>query len=207
MSNSVDLDCNNAGRGVWLVKVPKYISQRWEKQKPMTEVGRLKITTDAKTGKPEILFNLSEEILKTDTSTPASSTSANVPKATQIPSDHKFAISDIQHQTLAVFSQDDNKYLAMEGTVVQKGECQPIANAHYMKLKRESIRIASQPTKVVQKIDRAVNNFKPINAHRSEPYLKEILKEICHYNAKNPHKNMWELKPQFRHYKKESSNN
>ncbi len=42
---SNELDCTNAGRGVWLVKVPKYISQRWEKQKPMTEVGRLKITT------------------------------------------------------------------------------------------------------------------------------------------------------------------
>lgn len=37
-----------------------------------------------------------------------------------------------------------------------------------MSLKKESIRIASQPTKIVQKIDRAVNNFKPINAHRSE---------------------------------------
>lgn len=35
-----------------------------------------------------------------------------------------------------------------------------------------------------------------------QPYLKEILKEICNYNAKNPHKNMWELKPQFRHYAK-----
>ena len=33
------------------------------------------------------------------------------------------------------------------------------------------------------------------------PFLKEILKEICNYNAKNPHKNMWELKPEFRHYK------
>lgn len=37
-----------------------------------------------------------------------------------------------------------------------------------------------------------------------QPYLKEILKEICNYNAKNPHKNMWELKPQFRHYKKDN---
>lgn len=160
---------------------------------------------------------------------------------------------------------------------MQKGECRPIANTHYMSLKRESIRKASQPSKVVQKIDRAVNNFKPINVHKSEieneqrkkaegkkmrddrdivkntlfasferhqyynikdleritkqpvvnwlnsryssadtvasssnpfsfsfshfqPYLKEILKEICNYNAKNPHKNMWELKPEFRHY-------
>lgn len=32
-------------------------------------------------------------------------------------------------------------------------------------------------------------------------YLKEILKEVCNYNLKNPHKNMWELKPEYRHYK------
>ena len=35
----------------------------------------------------------------------------------------------------------------------------------------------------------------------SQPYLKEILQEICVYNMKAPHKNMWELKPEFRHYK------
>ncbi|XP_031564995.1 general transcription factor IIF subunit 2-like [Actinia tenebrosa] len=35
-------------------------------------------------------------------------------------------------------------------------------------------------------------------------YLKSILKEIAHYNTKNPHKNMWELKPEYRHYEKES---
>ncbi|XP_028402996.1 general transcription factor IIF subunit 2-like [Dendronephthya gigantea] len=31
-------------------------------------------------------------------------------------------------------------------------------------------------------------------------HLKEILKSICIYNTKNPHKNMWELKPEYRHY-------
>lgn len=25
------LDCSNAGRGVWLVKVPKYIAKKWYK--------------------------------------------------------------------------------------------------------------------------------------------------------------------------------
>ena len=34
-------------------------------------------------------------------------------------------------------------------------------------------------------------------------YLKEILKDYCNYNLKNPHKNMWELKPEYRHYKKD----
>jgi transcription initiation factor TFIIF subunit beta len=32
-------------------------------------------------------------------------------------------------------------------------------------------------------------------------YLKKILKEVCDYNMKNPHKNMWELKKEYRHYK------
>ena len=34
-----------------------------------------------------------------------------------------------------------------------------------------------------------------------QTYLKEILKEICVYNMKAPHRNMWELKPEYRHYK------
>jgi len=253
-SNTIDLDCANASRGVWLVKVPKYISQRWEMQNPMTEVGRLKIKTEPD-GKLNIFFNLSDEIVKTDpnqnTSKASTSNSAPAPEPAQIPTAHHFSLSDIQHQALAVFSQDDKNTLALEGHIAQKGECRPIGDANYMKLKKESIRIASQPTKTVQKIDRAVNNFKPVAIHRSEienearkkaegkkmrddkdivqnklfaafekhqyynikdleritkqpvPYLKEILKEICNYNAKNPHKNMWELKPQFRHYKKD----
>lgn len=32
------------------------------------------------------------------------------------------------------------------------------------------------------------------------PYLKEIIKEVCDYNLKNPHRNMWELKKQYCHY-------
>lgn len=31
--NDKDLDCSNAGRGVWLVKVPKYIAKKWLKGK------------------------------------------------------------------------------------------------------------------------------------------------------------------------------
>ena len=34
-------------------------------------------------------------------------------------------------------------------------------------------------------------------------YLKEILREVCIYNTKYPHKNLWELKPEFRHYKQD----
>lgn len=33
-------------------------------------------------------------------------------------------------------------------------------------------------------------------------YLKEILKEICEYSVKNPHKNTWHLRAEYRHYEK-----
>jgi len=239
------LDCTNASRGVWLVKVPKYMNSRWQRASPMTEIGRLHITKGSN-GKPEILFNLSQELTKSETN--------EATKEALIPTEHQFAISDIKYQTLAVFSQksdDSCSVLALEGNVVQKGECRPIGNDNYMNLKKETIRQASQPTRTVQQLEKAVVNYKPIAAHKSEldfeskkksegkksredkdkvqdvlfsafekhqyynikdleritrqpiPYLKEILKEICHYNAKNPHKNMWELKPEFRHYNKE----
>ena len=47
-----------------------------------------------------------------------------------------------------------------------------------------------------------MNNFVMYNK-QPVTYLKEILKEVCVYNMKNPHKNMWELKPEYRHYKQE----
>ncbi|CAG4998396.1 unnamed protein product [Parnassius apollo] len=39
-----ELDLSNTGRGVWLVKVPKYIANKWEKAPGNIEVGKLKIS-------------------------------------------------------------------------------------------------------------------------------------------------------------------
>ena len=38
-----DVDLSNANRGVWLVKVPKYIADRWEGAKDGADVGKLRI--------------------------------------------------------------------------------------------------------------------------------------------------------------------
>ena len=38
-----ELDLNNAGRGVWLVKVPKYIANKWDKANGNIEVAKLTI--------------------------------------------------------------------------------------------------------------------------------------------------------------------
>merc|ERR1711988_901058 len=48
-------------------------------------------------------------------------------------------------------------------------------------------------------------NIKDLMQETKQPiaYLKEILKEVCNYSVKPPHRNMWELKPEYRHYKQE----
>lgn len=48
-------------------------------------------------------------------------------------------------------------------------------------------------------------NIKDLVTLTNQPisYLKEILKEICEYSVKNPHKNTWHLKPEYRHYSSE----
>ncbi|XP_035218577.1 general transcription factor IIF subunit 2-like isoform X2 [Stegodyphus dumicola] len=243
-----DLDCSNAARGVWLVKVPKYISSLWEKAPPLSEAGRLKITRTG--GKADIKFSLSDDMLKT----------SDGQVKTDIPKEHRFVISNIAHQTLAVFGSENGDSsdsgsgkLVLGGHVLQKGECRPLADQRYMNLKRESILKASQPERQVKQITKVVTSYKPVSDHKFNieyeqkkkaegrkarddkdkvmdmlfaafekhqyynikdlekitrqpvPYLKEILKEICNYNAKNPHKSTWELKPEYRHYKASES--
>ena len=36
-----------------------------------------------------------------------------------------------------------------------------------------------------------------------QTYLKEILTEVCTYKVNNPHRNTWELKREYRHYKED----
>ena len=102
------------------LQVPKYIAEKWEKASPLTEAGRIKISKLAN-GANDISFTLS-----------------NVNEEEKIPTDHKFVISNIQQQSLAVYSQPKavneegvecgQGKLCLEGSIVQKGECRPIGN-------------------------------------------------------------------------------
>ncbi|XP_050446841.1 general transcription factor IIF subunit 2 isoform X1 [Cataglyphis hispanica] len=266
-----ELDLSNAGRGVWLVKVPKYIANKWEKAPGNIEVGKLKITKNPGQ-KAEVSLKLSEAVLALKES-----------REEEIPKQHRLDVTTVTRQMLGVFSHVTRKFdiifkfavflaisiinltasassdaivpetekLFMEGRIVQKLECRPYADNCYMKLKLESIKRASVPQRQVQQLDRVVQNFKPVSDHKHnieyaekkkaegkkmrddrnavqdmlfaafekhqyynirdlvkitrQPivYLKEILNEVCNYNLKNPHRNMWELKPEYRHYKEE----
>uniref|UniRef100_T1IN73 General transcription factor IIF subunit 2 n=1 Tax=Strigamia maritima TaxID=126957 RepID=T1IN73_STRMM len=244
MSAEKDLDCGSATRGLWLVKVPKYISTRWNKSSSL-EVGKLaisKVVSPSAGSAIDVRFVLHDFVA-------AIKENAD---DTPIPKEHKLVLSNNNAQSLAVYSQCGDK-LSLEGKVVEKAECRPSHNdKDYMKLKKQSIFRASQPQRTVKQLDRIVNSYKPVSDHKNNiefeqmkksegkksredkdkvmemlfaafekhqyynikdlvritrqpiTYLKEILKEFCNYNLKNPHKNMWELKPEYRHYKEQS---
>ena len=59
--NKGDVELTHTNRGVWLVKVPKYISDRWEKAPANTEVGKLKIKK-VNGSKPEVNFTLADAV-------------------------------------------------------------------------------------------------------------------------------------------------
>ncbi|XP_043216617.1 general transcription factor IIF subunit 2-like [Amphibalanus amphitrite] len=239
------VDCSNAARGVWLVKVPKYISERWQSAPGSVEVGRLKITKSPGQ-KPNVSFSLSEAVLAMERE--------------PIPKEHRFVVSNVGGQTLGVFSQTqpsdrdavvpEREALAIEGKVIQRAECRPLGDASYMQLKRDKIKRAAQPGRRLKTIGDVVH-IKPVANHQHNidhqkrkkevgkkmrddkekvlamlfaafekhqfynikdlvritmqpvTYLKEVLSEVCNYNMKSPHRNMYELKPEYRHYSEE----
>lgn len=248
---SREVDLTAAGRGVWLIKVPKYLSEKWEKASGSCEVGKLRIAQPQfPNQKTKVMYTLNEQLAKPD---PGS--------VNTTPREHNFVLTGISSQNLSVISHTpcppnpDNPMekpadnLAFEGKVTQRAECKPILTDNYMKLKKLQMEIQNKPKREVKQLDTHVVNYKPIKIHafnlqheqrkkeegkRSRmdkdqltdilyaafeehqyynvkdlvnltkqplPYLKEILKEICVYNMKAPHRNMWELKPEYRHYK------
>jgi len=267
-----DVDLTNQKRDVWLVKVPKYIADRWESSESGTDVGTICIKPRPGGG-PDVKFKLSESVAKERTpgDDNQQKSSFHVWSTTdqEIPSDYKLEFLKPQvlaTQHLAVLSQttipdlnpDDDKdekvaskKLSVEGKVSCRAECKTITSDLYMKVKREALLKPAQTARKVQKINKLVKTYKPVANHANNiayqkklkkegkhtredkstvmeilfhlfekhqyynikdlvretrqpiTYLKTILNEVCRYNVKNPHKNMWELKPEFRHYKKD----
>eukprot|EP00794_Sanderia_malayensis_P010808 gene10808-11962_t len=248
-SNAVD--CTGLSRSIWLVKVPKYVSETWAKADSSGIVGSLKI--DKGHGK-QVNFELADHLSKLGSID-------GVP----LPRDHKLLMSDMS-QSMAVFSEatseskekgvaDSDTQFAFEGKIVKRADCRPIENPGYLSLKKNAIRLAVQPKRKTQQITGLVpaTNFKPVRDHKfnierekkrkdegkraraereevlemlysafekhqyyglkdlvkltQQPvvYLKSILKDICVYNIKAPHKNTYELKPEYRHYKNDEA--
>ncbi|CAJ1049516.1 general transcription factor IIF subunit 2-like isoform X2 [Xyrichtys novacula] len=239
----VDLTGAKQNTGVWLVKVPKYLSQQWAKATGRGEVGKLRICKKGNMGKPEVSFTLNEELTVIE---------GIEDKTVSAPRDHPFTMQSVGGQTLAVFTENSSDKIALEGVVVQRAECRPAVSESYMRLKRLQIEESSKPVRLSQQLQGPVtNNYRPVANHTynleyerkkkeegkraradkqqvldmlfsafekhqyynikdlvditKQPviYLKEILRDIGIYNVKGTHKNTWELKPEYRHYRGE----
>ncbi|XP_060755008.1 general transcription factor IIF subunit 2 isoform X1 [Neoarius graeffei] len=169
----VDLTGAKQNTGVWLVKVPKYLSQQWAKASGRGEVGKLRIGKNQ--GKAEVSFTLNEELTTID---------SMVDKASmvRVPREHPFTLQTVGGQTLAVFTETSSGQsdaegsgsgtgtgpdkIALEGVVVQRAECRPAANENYMRLKRLQIEESSKPHRFSQQLEKAVTtNYKPVANH------------------------------------------
>jgi len=169
-----DLDMSSASRGVWLVKVPKYISNKWDKCPGNIEAGRLNITKIPHQ-KPQIKLILSEAILCLQ--------DEKEKQQEDIPKEHILNVSAIKEQTLGVFSQFtspassdsliETEKLGLEGRVVQRLECRPQASTKYMKLKLDSLIKASQPARTVITLNHVVNSYKPVADHKHNIEFEE----------------------------------
>ncbi|KAM9709162.1 general transcription factor IIF subunit 2-like isoform 2-T2 [Menidia menidia] len=123
----VNLTGVKQSKGLWLVKVPKYLSQQWDKAPDKGEVG--KITIGRKQGKTEVCFSLREDLA-------ALGSVGEKDASVKVPKDHPFTMHTVGGQTMAVFSQSDADGIGVEGMVVHRAECRPAASDSYMKIKR-----------------------------------------------------------------------
>ncbi|XP_031585298.2 general transcription factor IIF subunit 2-like [Oreochromis aureus] len=153
----VDLSGVKQSKGVWLVKVPKYLSQQWDKAAEKGDVG--KITIGKKQGKTEVCFSLSDELTALDA---VGENDASL----QVPKDHPFTMHTVGGQTMAVFSHSDTDEISLEGMVVHRAECRPVVTDSYMKLKKLQIKESVKPQRLSQQLERAVTTiFKPVANH------------------------------------------
>ncbi|XP_046854509.1 general transcription factor IIF subunit 2-like isoform X1 [Xenia sp. Carnegie-2017] len=246
-----EVDCTNASRPVWLVKVPKYLAAVFNNADESGSVGTLYINKNPKD--KEVVFQLTENL--------AQSSSDNTPneyKLNLLEEEQSRAVilekvkTDTGDDKMAGVDDDEEKQKVdtyLEGIVAKRGDFRATHTPQYMNLKRNSILSAIAPSRKVQQLQNVVSNvYKPISQHKPDEehekrkkqegkraradkdyvlellfkaferhqyyymkdlikitqqpldHLKEILKSICIYNTKNPHKNMWELKPEYRHY-------
>uniref|UniRef100_A0A914DT90 General transcription factor IIF subunit 2 n=1 Tax=Acrobeloides nanus TaxID=290746 RepID=A0A914DT90_9BILA len=182
------VDCNNSRRGVWLVKVPKYLSEIWENN-PGGDVGKV-VSTGGNINFVSSIASTSESIFNGNTGLTSQASSSKLAPppseilpigrkktgATEMPKVHEFRMTDVQSQTLAILSEDKSHLhedatvrsgnLSIEGRVVKRAECRPNKDdPNYMGMKVNQIQRVSQPKHHVKQIDKAVVKFKPTAIH------------------------------------------
>ncbi|XP_077584614.1 general transcription factor IIF subunit 2-like [Stigmatopora nigra] len=152
----VNLTGVKQNHGVWLVKVPKYLAQQWDKATD-GEVG--KITIGKKQGKSQVCFSLNEDL----TTIHAAQENESPLK---VPREHPFTMNSLGGQNLAVFSHAEKDEISLEGMVVHRAECRPVVSDNYMKLKKVQMKESMKIQRLSQQLEKAITTvFKPVANH------------------------------------------
>ncbi|PAV78340.1 hypothetical protein WR25_24771 isoform B [Diploscapter pachys] len=149
-------------------------SEHWESNTG-SEIGRLVVNPPEK-GKASQVSFISKPSAHNQPSSSGPSSSASASKP--IPEEHTFIIHDLANQTMAVLVEDKTVLkedhniatgnLAVEGKIVKRAECRPLANQNYMKMKVDQMLRSTKPKQQVIKLDRAENKFKPKSVHEED---------------------------------------
>uniref|UniRef100_A0A8C2WSF6 General transcription factor IIF subunit 2 n=1 Tax=Cyclopterus lumpus TaxID=8103 RepID=A0A8C2WSF6_CYCLU len=160
----VDLTGAKQNTGVWLVKVPKYLSQQWAKATGRGDVGKLRICKKGNQGKAEVSFTLNEELTVID---------GIEDKTVSAPRDHPFTMQTVGGQMLAVFTEnssgESDGSSSVSGAGAGPGEsyvtrCNRVSNSHCPH--RLQIEELAKPVRLSQQLDRVVtSNYKPVANH------------------------------------------
>uniref|UniRef100_A0A8C0P701 General transcription factor IIF subunit 2 n=1 Tax=Canis lupus familiaris TaxID=9615 RepID=A0A8C0P701_CANLF len=156
MAERGELDLTGAKQntGVWLVKVPKYLSQQWAKAPGRGEVGKLRIAKNQ--GRTEVSFTLNEDL-------------ANIhdiggkPASVSTPREHPFVLQSVGGQTLTVFTESSSEAHPVILDCVSESDCSTRCICP-MALQIEE---SSKPVRLSQQLDKVVTtNYKPVANHQ-----------------------------------------
>lgn len=225
-----DLNINKIRKRVWIVKMPRYISEKLMNLEDGTHIGEMKIVKDGE--KPsEISLHLQP------------STMSNSQEWEEIPSIIPMKRArDLNQVILPLIENPDD--ISIEGRVRHKLEMQPRTDEKFLNKAAKKMIKAQEPERTTILLKRHVNKFIPLNKPKEvetrrpkekltkkedneveailfdlfekhefykitdlvhltkQPvvHLKKILHELCIYNMKGPNKFMWTLKPEYKHY-------
>jgi transcription initiation factor TFIIF subunit beta len=191
----LDMDLDNAQRGVWLVKVPKWLSDRWESSAEGTDLGKVRIARRPNQ-KPVVSFTLTDELAAARAKGQDQEHEVGEGHVMslgrtnkEVPKEHHFIVQPVAAQALAVFSHTSSAKtdsagagggdepepllppgpdrLALEGKVVQRAECRPTSDELDMSLKREAIIGAIESARKTKQLEKAVATDKPKSYHQA----------------------------------------
>ncbi|ORX91171.1 hypothetical protein K493DRAFT_317464 [Basidiobolus meristosporus CBS 931.73] len=139
--SNVDLDLSSLDTKIWLVKVPKFLAEKWDKiEEDGLDMGKVRIfeappTTTGRQKPPKISLLI-----------------PNTPTTTDIPREYSIQITNQQVQNMYVFKEDGKAGVAdsLAGTVHHECGVVPVYNDEYRRIMRGRLMQAGKPQRSVK---------------------------------------------------------